>query len=110
MTNSSNTKKTTAEIIDIKSLGTGLAMVHESNRALDAKLCAEILESSEKFVADRSLRQVHVENLLREMRRGMFIESLVTLILCELDGVTYRMNGQHTCWAATYFAEEVDNT
>lgn len=99
-------KKTTAEIIDIRSLGTGLMMVDESVRLLDSKLTEEILNSSEKFVADRPLRQGHVDHLLREMRRDMFIESLVTLILCELDGVIYRMNGQHTCWAATYFSEE----
>lgn len=99
-------KPETAEIIDIKSLGSGLEMMSEEKRMLDVSLTSEILDASEKFVADRPLRQSHVDHLLREMRRGTFIESLVTLILCELDGAVYRMNGQHTCWATIYFAEE----
>jgi hypothetical protein len=103
-------KKPSAEIIDIRSLGMGLKMVSEDARNLDLALTEEVLSSSEKFVADRPLRQGHVEHLLREMRRGTFIESLVTLIFCELDGVTYRMNGQHTCWAMTYFSDEADTT
>lgn len=48
---------------------------------------------------ERPLRERHVVFLFNQMRERLFRWELVTLITCEYQGVTYRMNGQHTAWA-----------
>jgi hypothetical protein len=50
---------------------------------------------------ERGLSQAHCDYLAREMMNGNFISEDVRLVLCECreDGSTYRINGQHTCYA-----------
>lgn len=56
------------------------------------------------FRGERLIVDQHVQALYDEMARGAFNPLLVTLATAEFAGVTYKINGQHTCWAK-YFAE-----
>jgi hypothetical protein len=49
--------------------------------------------------AERGKSDTHAEELSSEMDGGFFHFEQVTLMTCELDGVVYRLNGRHTCWA-----------
>lgn len=57
------------------------------------------------FEGERNVTDGHVQTLYDEMRRGNFNELLVVLSTCELKGVTYKVNGQHTCWAKMFMPE-----
>jgi hypothetical protein len=48
---------------------------------------------------DRSLANGWVDTLVTAMERGTFLLELVQLASCDLEGTTYRINGQHCCWA-----------
>lgn len=50
---------------------------------------------------ERGLSQTHCDFLAREMKNGTFIPEDVRLVVCDCleDGKTYRINGQHTCYA-----------
>jgi len=54
------------------------------------------------FRGEREAVESHVQHLKDEMQRGNFNELLVILSTAELDGVTYKINGQHTCWAVVF--------
>jgi hypothetical protein len=54
------------------------------------------------FKGERDIIQSHVQRLFDEMRKGHFNPLLVILSSCEFQGVVYKINGQHTCWAKFY--------
>jgi hypothetical protein len=57
------------------------------------------------FRGERSIRDSHVQRLRDAMHDGTFNPLLVILSTCELHGVTYKINGQHTCWAKYYCSD-----
>lgn len=101
-----NTQKT-AEIIDITKIGKGLRLKEKKTIMLNRELATWLLEQVEDFVAERPLRQRHVNYLAEQMERGSFLPEQVTIVVCELpDGRMVRMNGQHTSWAILEFKDE----
>lgn len=52
-----------------------------------------------RFRGERPVSESHVQFLRDEMAAGNFNEDIVTLATAELNGTTYAINGQHTCWA-----------
>ncbi len=54
------------------------------------------------FQGERNVTEVWVQRLYDELRRGMFNPLLVILSTAILDGVRYKINGQHTAWATAY--------
>lgn len=50
---------------------------------------------------ERRLDNNHVAYLMNCMKRGTFRAEQCNLSTCVFDGVEYRTNGQHTCWART---------
>lgn len=54
------------------------------------------------FKGERDITDSHVQRLFDEMSKGHFNPLLVILSSCEFQGVTYKINGQHTCWAKYY--------
>jgi len=85
-------------VYDVTSLGHGLKIKKRRKLNFTREEATKLLELDE-FVGDRALKQNHVDNLVRAMLRGTFHPEWVTLIICSLNGNTYRMNGQHTSWA-----------
>lgn len=83
---------------DVSALGSSLKILKRRKVQLTHALATKILEF-EEFAGDRSLKNGHVDYLVGTMMRGTFHPEWVTLITCQYDGKTYRMNGQHTCWA-----------
>lgn len=53
----------------------------------------------EVFPGERNVINEHAQFLLDEMQKGNFNADLVILASCEFEGKTYKINGQHTCWA-----------
>lgn len=51
------------------------------------------------FEGERQIANMHVQTLYDRMRRGSFNPRLVVLATCRFGGQTYKINGQHTCWA-----------
>lgn len=51
------------------------------------------------FEGERQITDPHVQLLYDRMKRGSFNPNLVVIAACEFAGVTYKINGQHTCWA-----------
>lgn len=63
------------------------------------------------FEGERQINQSHVQTLYDRMRRGSFNPRLVVLASCRFGGQTFKINGQHTCWAVvnmpSHFSMEV---
>ena len=55
-----------------------------------------LLNEITRYDQDRPLRKSDVVSLAAHMIEGTFMPEEVTLTVCEFDGKTYRMNGQHT--------------
>lgn len=68
---------------------------------LDAKKAESYIDLP-IFRGEREVTEAHVQTLFDEMRRGNFNPLLVVLSTAELDGVVYKINGQHTSWAVYY--------
>lgn len=64
------------------------------------------------FVAERPLRDAHVEDLIKAAKRGDFHAELVQLASahCRYDKTYRRLNGQHTCWMRQYMPENWEIT
>ena len=58
------------------------------------------------FKAERDVTDSNVQKLYDEMMKGRFNPLLVILSSCEFQGVVYKINGQHTCWAKYYCGED----
>lgn len=64
------------------------------------------------FVAERPLRDGHVEELIKAAKRGDFHAELVQLASahCRYDKTYRRLNGQHTCWMRQYMPDDWEIT
>lgn len=51
------------------------------------------------FPGEREVTDNHVQFLYDEIRKGTFNPLLVILSTATFNGVEYKINGQHTCWA-----------
>jgi hypothetical protein len=57
------------------------------------------------FKGEREVGDQHVQFLYDELRKGTFNPLLVILSTALFQGVTYKINGQHTAWAVVYMCE-----
>lgn len=73
---------------------------------LNAEKARWLLEGVERFVADRPLNRAHIAKLVSEMEEGHFLPEITTIMVAELKGMTYRINGQHTATAVLKCAEK----
>ena len=80
----------------------------QSQITLDAAKARWLLEETTQFVADRPLSKGHVALLASEMKQGRFLPEITSIVICKLNGTTYRLNGQHTATAILQVAEEND--
>lgn len=103
----------TGDRIDLQLDPKDITLVKRETAILDVPFAEKILQF-ESFEADRPLRNKHVDYLVGTMVRGTFRPEQVDIITCDLDTVdngkrctkTYRMNGQHTCWARILLSEQ----
>jgi hypothetical protein len=72
---------------------------------LDSDKSAEYIDLP-IFPGEREVTDNHVQTLFDEMKKGTFNPMLVILSTAGFNGVTYKINGQHTCWAVVYMAEQ----
>lgn len=72
----------------------------EEVKLTDAKAAAYI--DLPVFRGERNVTDADVQRLYDCMKNGTFNAMLVILATCEFDGVVYKINGQHTCWAKYY--------
>lgn len=81
-------------------IGTSRELISDKKMPFTHELCYKHLELKE-FSGERGLEDSHVSYLIGCMQSGTFLIEQTTLVssLCEQDGLEYRMNGQHTCWA-----------
>lgn len=83
-------------------IGEGHVKYTESTVKL-SKLYAEHHLQVESLPYERPLRNNHVEYLISCMKRGTFRPELCNLATAKVNGVTYRVNGQHTAWARVLY-------
>jgi hypothetical protein len=85
---------------EVKEFGEKIRLNNISEVILNAELAATLLELTE-VPFERPLNDVHVAYLQRAMLRGSFMAERVQLCRakCKENGKSYRINGQHTCWA-----------
>ena len=57
------------------------------------------------FQGEREISESHVQVLLDKMIAGTFNPQLVILASCSYNGQTYKINGQHTCWAKFFLPQ-----
>lgn len=113
-------KKITAESLGLRNLDTVVpqittAMVEDAIAV--PKLAAEVISEKKVtlnrakaleyidlpvFPGERQVVEGHVQFLHDEMRKGTFNERLVILSTGLMSSVTYKVNGQHTCWAMLF--------
>lgn len=99
------------EVYSIGDLGEGLTLKNRRTVELTPTFAANFLEQYAEFrvgdaKVDRTLDDNHVIHLAREMVGKTFLWEQVTLVLGELEGREYRLNGQHTTWARLYAEEQ----
>ncbi|MEX0917855.1 MAG: hypothetical protein WDZ93_01745 [Candidatus Paceibacterota bacterium] len=66
---------------------------------LNAKKARWLLDEVQPFIADRPLSKAHVAKLVAEMKEGHFMPEITNIMVADLNGVIYRLNGQHTATA-----------
>jgi len=54
------------------------------------------------FPGEREVTDTQVQLLYDEMRKGTFNDLLVILSTAVFNGIEYKINGQHTCWAVQF--------
>jgi hypothetical protein len=72
----------------------------------NAKKANWLLSEIEPFIADRPLSWPHVSKLVSEMRQGHFMPEITTIMVANLNGTIFRLNGQHTATAVLEMAKE----
>lgn len=95
------------EMYAVSELGEGLALDNRRTVEMTVDFALDFLDRYAEFSIgdekiDRNLKNEHVVHLCREMLSGNFRWEQVNLVVCQLDGRWYRMNGQHTAWAVIY--------
>lgn len=74
---------------------------------LSKKLAFTFLEQ-ETFSGERAVRETHVQFLFDEWTAGRFLWHHVLIATAELNGATYRINGQHTCWMRVNIPQDAE--
>jgi len=95
-------------VMDIGSLGKGLAPPYKKTIELTREEATRILELPE-FSGDRPLSDNHVIFLMQQMKKEVFRWEQVQIITCRFNGREYRMNGQHSCWARLELPPEMEH-
>lgn len=74
------------------------------------KLAQEVVDMPE-FVGERPMKVNDALHLGVEMEDGLFCyeDVIIQVCRCKYDGVTRRVNGQHTCVARSMFGEKLPN-
>jgi len=85
--------------VDVTTLGKGIRLASRKSIRLDEALALRLLEM-EKVAYERPLREGDVQELMKAALGHTFRYELVNLAYATHNGVDYRINGQHTCWAA----------
>jgi len=98
-------------IYDISSLGEGIALRNRRTVEFTTEFAADFLSRYAEFwvndeKVDRKLSDNHVIYLGREMLSSNFRWEQVNLVIAEVEGTIYRLNGQHTAWARLYADDE----
>lgn len=98
-------------VYDISSLGEGIVLRNRRTVEFTPEYAANFLEQYAEFwvndeKVDRKLSEPHVIHLAREMLAGNFRWEQVNLVVAELEGRAYRLNGQHTAWGRLYADEQ----
>lgn len=75
-----------------------IEVVSDQQVVLDHTKAVEYLDLP-IFPGEREITESHCQFLYDEMRKGTFNSLLVILSTATLDGIRYKINGQHTCWA-----------
>lgn len=99
------------QVYSISDLGEGLALRNRRTVELTPAFAANFLEQYAEFrvddaKVDRTLDNDHVVHLAREMVGRSFLWEQVTLVIGELEGREYRLNGQHTAWSRLVAQEQ----
>jgi len=84
----------------------GAKLQKEDLITLDASRANWLMNEVIRYEHDRALVKRDVAVLASHMVQGTFMPEQVTLIVCVLDGETYRMNGQHTSSAVLLCEEQ----
>lgn len=76
--------------------------VVEDKKVVIGKAFAEKILLLEQVPGDRGLINGHVEDLMQHMVRGTFLyeNHVIATAHCQENNKDYRLNAQHTCWAA----------
>jgi hypothetical protein len=99
----------TEKLTDVPDSGTNAAkLLTEKDVALDRLKAVAYIELP-IFPGERPINDTNVQSLLDEMLGGTFNEDIVTLCTCLHDGIVYKINGQHTCWAYLYAIDKKPN-
>lgn len=72
-------------------------IVNDTMVTLSKKMAFEFLELH-TFQGERAVREGHVQFLFDEYTAGRFLWHHVLIASAIMNGVEYRINGQHTCW------------
>lgn len=88
-----------AKIVPLQTAG--YRIVEDRKVSMTKALCEKIL-ALDQVPGDRNLIDAHVEFLMQHMMRGTFLyeNHVLASALCKENGKEYRINSQHTCWAA----------
>jgi hypothetical protein len=76
-------------------------VISDKTVTLDQALAARYIDLP-VFEGEREVTDTHVQFLYDQMRRRLFNPLLVILSTAVYEGVEYKINGQHTCWAVQY--------
>lgn len=96
------------EVMDIASLGEGLALAKSGIVHFTHAFATKLLEMKE-CEWERGLRDSHVSFLIGEWKKGMFRHEIANLATCECEEAgfnVFRINGQHCCWARLELPEK----
>lgn len=95
-------KGTVPDVASLLTLPSSGYRVIEERRVTLSKKFAEFILGMKEVPGDRPLVDDHVEDLMRHMIRRTFLyeNHVIASVLCKEDNQEYRVNAQHTCWAA----------
>lgn len=85
------------------------SLVDDETIKFTKELADKILKM-DTFEGERIVNPRHVQRLYNDWSTGRFMWEHVCLGLCQCEGKTYRLNGQHTCWLRTNIQNGPDPT
>ena len=83
----------------------GVRLVVDEHVNMTPRFALEYIESP-AIDMERNVSDNHVQLLFDQMRLGRFNWDVVQIVTAQLGDKRYKINGQHTSWAAYYLAEE----